>query len=87
MTPIPHIEPSRPLRALRRLLAAWTSMRARRAAARELQGMSEHELKDLGIGRSEIPSRLACRPGTPAAENCERSTLRARLAGLDVSGA
>ena len=28
------------------------------ASARELRGMSDHELKDLGIGRSEVPQLL-----------------------------
>ena len=41
---------------LRRLLAAWSTRRRRLAAERELQALSEHELKDLGIGRSEIPA-------------------------------
>jgi uncharacterized protein YjiS (DUF1127 family) len=41
---------------LRRLRAAWAARRMRRVAVGELQAMSEHELKDLGIGRSEIPA-------------------------------
>jgi len=39
----------------RRVLAA---RRMRRAQAQQLAGMSEHELRDLGIGRSEIPALL-----------------------------
>ncbi len=56
MTPASEPEPSPRLSFLRRLHAAWTARRVRRTAARELQAMSEHELKDLGIGRSEIPA-------------------------------
>lgn len=41
---------------LYRLRAAWAARRMRRVAVDELQSMSEHELKDLGIGRSEIPA-------------------------------
>ena len=48
----PGLRPS----LLRRLRAAWTARRRRLAAERELQAMSEHELKDLGVGRSEIPA-------------------------------
>ncbi|MDH6592179.1 uncharacterized protein YjiS (DUF1127 family) [Variovorax sp. TBS-050B] len=32
--------------------------RSARAAARHLGGMSDHELRDLGIGRSELPALL-----------------------------
>ncbi|ABM94009.1 DUF1127 domain-containing protein [Methylibium petroleiphilum] len=41
---------------LRWLRAAWSTRRRRLAAERALQALSEHELKDLGIGRSEIPA-------------------------------
>jgi uncharacterized protein YjiS (DUF1127 family) len=57
--PSPLPMPSRAL--LRRLLAAWTAMQARRAAHDELRGMSDQELADLGIGRCEIPLLLAHR--------------------------
>lgn len=32
--------------------------RRARADGRHLRGMSEHELRDLGIGRSEVPALL-----------------------------
>jgi uncharacterized protein YjiS (DUF1127 family) len=40
------------LRRLRAALAAWSRLRRDRW---QLQGMSERELRDLGIGRSQIP--------------------------------
>jgi len=40
-------------------LAAWFARAsARRRQALQLRGMSEHELLDLGIGRSEVPALL-----------------------------
>ena len=61
--------------------------------ALELRAMSDHELKDLGIGRSEVPewSRRpvpAARPGTSEMERasarvpmpCVRMRIRATMA-------
>lgn len=41
---------------LRRLRTAWSARCRRLAAERELRALSEYELKDLGVGRSEIPA-------------------------------
>jgi len=51
---------------LRRWAASARGVHSR-SAADELRAMSEHELRDLGIGRSEIPhilGRAACHPLT-----------------------
>ncbi len=49
----------------RRLIHALRGWRRRvvnerraRADLRQLRGMSDHELRDLGIGRSEVPALL-----------------------------
>ena len=50
---------------LRALADAATRAKARRRArqqAIELQGMSEHDLLDLGIGRSQVPALVQCAP-------------------------
>ena len=36
--------------------------RARRGQSLELAAMSDHELSDLGVGRSEVPALLAREP-------------------------
>ena len=48
-------------RRMRAALAAMAHARQRRRAAAELYAMSAHELKDLGIGRSEV-MHCATRP-------------------------
>jgi uncharacterized protein YjiS (DUF1127 family) len=40
----------------RRLLRAWKDAADARAAARALEGLSEHRLRDLGISRDQISS-------------------------------
>jgi len=40
--------------AWRGLGSRWTRWRRKRAAARELQAMSERDLQDLGIGRCQV---------------------------------
>ena len=45
-------------------LSRWWAGRARRRQEAQLRGMSDRELADLGIGRSEIPAVLEA----PAAE-------------------
>lgn len=87
MTTSPDIDPASLKSLLRRMLAAWGARRARHTAARELRGMSEHELKDLGIGRSEIPARLAERGGPGTATRLEPQRPCARLDRLGASGA
>jgi uncharacterized protein YjiS (DUF1127 family) len=64
MTGVNAMEPKMqaPLLALLQALAdGYRQARLRRRARRQalqLRSMSEHELRDLGIGRSEIPSLL-----------------------------
>lgn len=55
---LPTASSSRLLRVLRRCAAAFANRRGPVRGADELVGMSERELKDLGIGRSEIPHVL-----------------------------
>jgi len=50
-----HQRLMRVLRSWRRRMAAH---RRSRADSRHLAGMSEHELRDLGIGRSQVPGVL-----------------------------
>ncbi len=56
----PHQEPTvtapTPSPFHQRLMHALRSWRRRRADARHLADMSERELRDLGIGRSEVPA-------------------------------
>jgi uncharacterized protein YjiS (DUF1127 family) len=40
----------------RRLLRAWKDAAEARAAARDLEGLSDHRLRDLGISRDQITS-------------------------------
>jgi uncharacterized protein YjiS (DUF1127 family) len=87
MTTSPDIESAAPKSLLHRVLAAWLARRARHTAARELRGMSEHELKDLGIGRSEIPAQLAQRGGPKTATRLEPQRPSTRFDGLGASGA
>lgn len=56
MTPNSDTGPGLRPSLLLRLRAALSTRRRRLAAERELQAMSEHELKDLAVGRSEIPA-------------------------------
>ena len=44
--------------ALERLAARWRLARLHARSRSELQGMSDHELMDLGLGRSESPEWL-----------------------------
>lgn len=57
---------SAPLKAIGawiRTSVQWMrAARARRGQSLELAAMSEHELSDLGIGRSEVPGLLARDP-------------------------
>ncbi|WP_076997585.1 DUF1127 domain-containing protein [Variovorax sp. KK3] len=51
------------LQALVERAAAAQARRRARRQAQQLNGMSEHELLDLGIGRSEVPGLVhATRP-------------------------
>ena len=43
---------------LARILVRWAARRRVRRHALQLAAMSEHELLDLGIGRSEVPALL-----------------------------
>ena len=63
------------LHALVRALARARLHRRARHDARQLRAMSEHELSDLGIGRSEVPALLLRR--TAALRAC-RSPQRGR---------
>lgn len=54
MNPLPATTRSTLLATLRRWAGRVLGSRARSHDAIELQGMSDHELKDLGIGRSEV---------------------------------
>jgi uncharacterized protein YjiS (DUF1127 family) len=46
------------IQALRGWRRRVVNRRRARADSRHLAGMSEHELRDLGIGRSEVPGLL-----------------------------
>jgi len=52
---LPNFEP---LQAMSDWLARAIARRRARHQALQLKAMSEHELHDLGIGRSEIPAVL-----------------------------
>lgn len=60
--------------------AGWIShWRQRRAAIRELQGLNDHYLKDIGLERSEITSAVDGLPengGHPAAITARRHQTR-----------
>ncbi|EWS54313.1 hypothetical protein X551_02892 [Methylibium sp. T29] len=70
---------------LHRLRAAWAAHRMRRVAVGELQAMSEHELKDLGIGRSEIPALARAQPRTNTRSQTPWPSRRPRCSNF-VSG-
>ncbi|MGK6308901.1 DUF1127 domain-containing protein [Variovorax sp. DT-64] len=55
---------------LARLLVRWAARRRAHRQALQLAAMSEHELLDLGIGRSEVPALL--RGTQPHAGCCPR---------------
>ena len=56
---------------LARILVRWAARRRAHRHALQLAAMSEHELLDLGIGRSEVPAVLQ---GTqPRAGCCPRN--------------
>ena len=55
---LPTASLSRLLRVLQQCAAVFVPRRGPVRGADELMGMSERELKDLGIGRSEIPHVL-----------------------------
>ncbi len=57
---------------LHRILQRCTELRSRGEARRQLRAMSEHELRDLGIGRCEI-GWLTAPSGAAAAPNARRS--------------
>ena len=86
MTTLREIDPTALKSLLRRTLAVWVARLARHTAARELRGMSEHELKDLGIGRSEIPAQLAQRGGPKTSTRLESQRPCARFDRLGASG-
>ena len=44
---------------LRALVGAWMRARRRAAGLREMQGMSEATLRDIGLARSELSSAMA----------------------------
>lgn len=78
MTPSPATTRSTLLATLRRWAGRVLGNGARSHDALELQGMSDHELKDLGIGRSEVQewSRRRVpdtRPGTPEPAQADRA--------------
>lgn len=60
------------LASFKRLCARAIAMHRQRAQWLQLTGMSEHELKDLGIGRSEVPQLLRRRPGAAPGIDCAR---------------
>jgi uncharacterized protein YjiS (DUF1127 family) len=77
MQPIIPFPISTLLASLKRGRVRAMAARAQRAQQLQLKGMSEHELKDLGIGRSEVPELLRCRPGaTSGAERRPRAAMR-----------
>lgn len=62
---VPLVTAPKPSSFHQRLIHALRGWRRRvvngrraRADARHLAGMSEHDLRDLGIGRSELPALL-----------------------------
>ena len=48
-------------RVLRRVYAAYQRRRRERDAAVQLRGLSDYELKDIGVPRSEIDTRVRFR--------------------------
>ncbi|CAA2100301.1 DUF1127 domain-containing protein [Variovorax paradoxus] len=56
--PKPSFFHQRLMHALRGWRRRMTRGRRARTDMRQLTGMSEHELRDLGIGRSEVPGLL-----------------------------
>jgi uncharacterized protein YjiS (DUF1127 family) len=56
--PKPSTFRQRLIHALRGWRRRVVNRRRARADMRHLAGMSEHELRDLGIGRSEVPELL-----------------------------
>jgi uncharacterized protein YjiS (DUF1127 family) len=53
-----HLPMNEALRASIAWLARLRASRRERGQALQLAAMSEHELRDLGIGRSEVPALL-----------------------------
>ncbi len=62
--PLPTIDP---LQALGAWFSRALARRRARHQALQLAAMSEHELLDLGIGRSEVPALLFGATGAPRA--------------------
>ena len=50
--------------SLQALAAAWQTRRRRRTSLRELEGLDEHLLRDIGLKRSELSSVVAELTGT-----------------------
>jgi len=50
--------PRKLVATLKRWLAAYTTWRREQAAIDELSAMSDRELKDMGLHRSEIPAAV-----------------------------
>ena len=61
--------PSQTSYFLQRLVAAAAAWQRRQRDRRQLMAMSEAELRDLGIGRSQVPGLTEVQI-TPAARNC-----------------
>ena len=72
------------LTMLRRCAARLRGNTATSQEALELRGMSDHELKDLGIGRSEIQewSRRRIPAAHPGKSETERACVGVALARL-----
>ncbi len=73
--------------ALRQALSALQIWRQRRAAIRELESLPDVTLRDIGVGRAEIPARVAASiqatdPGTGRA----RSQATAPAVPLKIAG-
>ncbi len=76
------LSPSSLRSALRRIADRVRAARARSHQRLELQGMSDRELMDLGLGRSEVQAYL--RRSTPSARHGSEALAGARSAAQEA---
>ena len=89
MSPATASVPSTLLAALRRWADRLRGSAAASNDVRELHAMSDHELKDLGIGRSEVAewSRRRSPVALPGRSETERASARLALPRIRTRGA